>query len=248
MRRSRHQQVIPHKLHQLHRSLGLRAIGTRFGSSRYPIVTTRRARKDSSSAATASTTVSAPSRHCIQADRASETYLGAWPAWSKRSMTEQLVRRLAGPRLSASSSRAADRRGAWPGDPRPLPVASLWDRRVHPARLAGAPGQWRWWRDLADRLRGLDEREQRSRLPPRAHAFVEGEYVSIRDAGNEVHHTFQVVRIGEASRACLRAMPGPPVPPAGRGSSGPSSVMEASTASCRARPQPTPRWPTWREQ
>lgn len=71
------------------------------------------------------------------------------------------------------------------------------DRHGWLVHRAGGAGGATWLIDYEDWTNEDDEAGYRLGT----HAFVEGEYVSIRDAGNDVYHTFQVVRVSEASGA-----------------------------------------------
>ncbi|GJD99243.1 hypothetical protein GMJLKIPL_1159 [Methylobacterium isbiliense] len=71
----------------------------------------------------------------------------------------------------------------WTGEP------DCHGRLVH---RAGGAGGATWLIDYDDRTTEDDEPGYRLGT----HAFVEGEYVSIRDAGDEAFHTFKVVRRG----------------------------------------------------
>lgn len=74
-------------------------------------------------------------------------------------------------------------------------VRRFWtDERDRHGRLvhrAGGEGGATWLIDYDDRTDADDEAGYRLGT----HAFVEGEYVSIRDAGDETYHTFRVAHV-----------------------------------------------------
>ncbi|MHB2210839.1 hypothetical protein [Methylobacterium sp. CM6257] len=73
----------------------------------------------------------------------------------------------------------------WTGEP---------DRHGRLVHRAGGEGGATWLIDYDDRT--TDDDEPGYRLG--THAFVEGEYVSIREADDATYHTFLVARVGEA--------------------------------------------------
>ncbi|MER2268280.1 hypothetical protein [Methylobacterium oxalidis] len=73
----------------------------------------------------------------------------------------------------------------WTGEP---------DRHGRLVHRAGGGGGATWLIDYDDRR--TDDDEPGYRLS--THAFVVGEYVSIREADDEAYHTFLVARVGEA--------------------------------------------------
>lgn len=70
----------------------------------------------------------------------------------------------------------------WTGEP---------DRHGRLVHRAGGEGGATWLIDYDDRT--TDDDEPGYRLG--THAFVEGEYLSIREAGDEEYHTFRVARV-----------------------------------------------------
>lgn len=76
-------------------------------------------------------------------------------------------------------------------------VRRLWtgerDRHGRLVHRAGGAGGATWLIDYEDWTNEDDEAGYRLG----AHTFVEGEYVSIRDAEDDVYHTFRVVHVGE---------------------------------------------------
>jgi len=73
----------------------------------------------------------------------------------------------------------------WSGEP------TRYGRLVH---RAGGEGGATWLIDYDDRTTADDEPGYRLGT----HAFVEGEYVSIREAGDGDYHTFRVARVVRA--------------------------------------------------